>query len=72
MGWERVLVSDSAVLHRIRLSRGRDVATEVLDGHRPRCRVSDRWGAQQGHAAAQQLCLAHVPRDVRYARGGGR
>jgi transposase len=72
MGWERVLVSDSAVLHRIRLSRGRDVATEVLDGHRPRCRVSDRWGAQQGHAAAQQPCLAHVPRDVRYARGGGR
>jgi transposase len=71
MGWEWVLVSDSAVRHRIRLSRGRDVVTEVLDGHRPRCWVSDRWGAQQGHAATQQLCLAHVLRDVQYAVEAG-
>jgi transposase len=67
MGWEWVLVSDRAVLHRIRPSRGRDVITEVLGAHRPRCWVSDRWGAQQGHAATHQVCLAHVLRDVQYA-----
>jgi transposase len=71
MGWEWVLVGDSAVLHRIRPSRGRDVVTEVLGDHRPRCWVSDRWGAQQGHAATQQLCLAHVLRDVQYAVEAG-
>jgi transposase len=71
MGWEWVLVSDGAVLHRIRLSRGRDVIAEVLGDHRPRCRVSDRWGAQQGHAATHQVCLAHVLRDVQYAVDAG-
>lgn len=55
MGWEWVLVSDGAVLHRIRTSRGRDVIAEVLGDHRPRCWVSDRWGAQQGHADAHQV-----------------
>ncbi len=71
MGWEWVLVSDTAVLHRIGTSRGRDVVTEVLGGHRPRCWVSDRWGAQQGHAATHQVCLAHVLRDVQYAVDAG-
>ena len=71
MGWEWVLVSDTAVLHRIGTSRGRDVVTEVLGGHRPRGWVSDRWGAQQGHAAAHQVCLAHVLRDVQYAVEAG-
>ena len=71
MGWEWVLVSDGAVLHRIRTSRGRDVIAEVLGDHRPRCWVSDRWGAQQGHADAHQVCLAHVLRDVRYAVDAG-
>jgi transposase len=71
MGWEWVLVSDRAVLHRIRLSRGRGVITEVLGEHRPRCWVSDRWGAQQGHADAHQVCLAHVLRDVQYAIDAG-
>jgi transposase len=71
MGWEWVLVSGSAVLHRIRTSRGRDVVAEVLGGHRPRGWVSDRWGAQQGHAEAHQVCLAHVLRDVQYAVEAG-
>jgi transposase len=71
MGWEWVLVSDHAVLHRIHPSRGRDVITEVLGEHRPRCWVSDRWGAQQGHAATHQVCLAHVLRDVQYAIDAG-
>jgi transposase len=71
MGWEWVLVSDAAVLHRIRTSRGRDVIAEVLGGHRPRGWVSDRWGAQQGHADTHQVCLAHVLRDVQYAVDAG-
>jgi transposase len=71
MNWEWVLVSDTAVLHRIRSSRGRDVITEILGEHRPRCWVSDRWGAQQGHAKTQQVCLAHVLRDVQYAIDAG-
>ncbi|HYD31373.1 MAG TPA: IS66 family transposase [Azospirillaceae bacterium] len=71
MGWEWVLVSDTAILHRIRPSRGRDVITEVLGEHRPRCWVSDRWGAQQGHADTHQVCLAHVLRDVQYAIDAG-
>jgi len=37
MAWEWVLVSDRAVLHQIRLSRGRDVLDELMAGHRPRC-----------------------------------
>lgn len=71
MGWEWVLVSADAVLHRIHTSRGRDVLTEVLGAHRPRGWVSDRWGAQQGHADTQQVCLAHVLRDVQYAVDAG-
>lgn len=71
MGWEWVLVSDTAVLHRIHPSRGRDVITEVLGEHRPRCWVSDRWSAQQGHAQTHQVCLAHVLRDVQYAVDAG-
>lgn len=71
MGWEWVLVSDTAVLHRIRASRGRGVITEILGGHRPRCWVSDRWAAQQGHAETHQVCLAHVLRDVQYAADAG-
>jgi len=71
MGWEWVLVSGRAVLHRIRPSRGRGVITEVLREHRPRCSVSDHSGAQQGHADAHQVCLAHVLRDVQYAVDAG-
>jgi transposase len=71
MAWEWVLVSEEAVLHRIRTSRGRDVVEEVLGGHRPRCWVSDRWAAQQGHAEAHQVCLAHILRDAEYAVDAG-
>jgi transposase len=67
MAWEWVLVSDTAVLHRIHPSRSRDVIADVLGAHRPRCWVSDRWTAQQGHAETHQVCLAHVLRDVQYA-----
>ena len=71
MNWAWVLVSDTAVLHRIHPSRGREAITAVLGEHRPRCWVSDRWGAQQGHAETHQVCLAHVLRDVQYAIDAG-
>jgi len=71
MGWEWVVVSNDAVLHRIRPSRGRDVVAAILGDHRPRCWVSDRWTAQQGHGDTQQVCLAHVLRDVQYAIDAG-
>lgn len=71
MAWEWVLVSDRAVLHRIRPSRGRDAIDELMAGHRPRCWVADRWAAQQDRAQTHQICLAHVLRDVQYAIDAG-
>jgi transposase len=67
MAWGWVLVSHTAVLHRIQRLRGRAVITDILGAHRPRCWVSDRWSAQQGHAKTHQVCFAHVLRDVQYA-----
>jgi transposase len=43
----------------------------VLDGHRPAIRVSGLYGAQQGHADAWQVCLAHQLRDCAYAIEAG-
>jgi transposase len=43
----------------------------VLDGHRPAIWVSDLYGAQQGHAEAWQVCLAHQLRDCQYAIEAG-
>jgi transposase len=57
-----------AVVHHAAPTRAASVIREVLDGHRPKVWLSDRYSAQQGHAAAQQTCLAHLARDVAYAR----
>ncbi len=46
-------------------------AAEVLGGHRPALWVSDLYGAQQGHAEAWQVCLAHQLRDCQYAIDAG-
>ena len=64
MAWEWVLVGDRAVLHRIRPSRGRDVIDELMAGHRPRCRVADRWAAQQSLPRRRP---GTVPRPVSFA-----
>ena len=40
----------------------------MMDGHQPEVWLSDRYSAQQGHGLAQQTCLAHLARDVAYAR----
>jgi transposase len=57
--WNWVFQNDDVVIHVVRASRGADVVTEVLDGHRPLLWVSDLYGAQQGHAEEWQVCLAH-------------
>ena len=49
------------------LRRSSSVMCEVMDGHKPEVWLSDRYSAQQGHAAAQRTCLAHPARDVAYA-----
>jgi transposase len=65
--WHWVFHSERAVLHTVAPSRARAVAEEVLGGHRPAVWVSDRYAGQQELAAAHQVCLAHVLRDVQYA-----
>ena len=35
-----------------------------MDGHLPAVWISDRFTAQQGHAAAHQTCLAHLARNI--------
>lgn len=62
-----VFRSDDAVVHRASPTRGACVVRETMDGHRPAVWISDRYTAQQGHAAAHQTCLAHLARDVAYA-----
>jgi transposase len=63
-----VFRSPEAVVHHAAPSRAASVVREMMDGHKPEVWLSDRYSAQQGHAAAQQTCLAHLARDVAYAR----
>src|SRR3954471_5379711 len=62
-----VFRSEAAVVHQASPTRGALVVREMMDGHRPAVWISDRYTAQQGHAAAQPTCLAHLARDVAYA-----
>src|SRR5215213_2564909 len=59
---------ERAVVHHAAPTRAACVVGEIMDGHRPAVWLSDRYSAQQGHADAQQTCLAHLARDVAYAR----
>lgn len=61
-----VFRSDRAVVHTAAPTRGAIVVRTMMDGHRPEVWCSDRYAAQQGHANAQQACLA--PRSRRYLR----
>jgi transposase len=58
---------EAVVHHDADPTRSASVVREMMDGHRPAVWLSDRYSAQQGHAAAQQTCLAHLSRDVAYA-----
>jgi len=69
--WNWVFGNQEIVLHVIRLSRGKEVVEEILDGHRPTIWVSYLLGSQQGHAAQWQICLAHQLRDCQYAIEAG-
>jgi transposase len=62
---------NDAVVHQASPTRGAVVIREMMDGHRPAVWLSDRYSAQQGHADAQQTCLAHLARDVAYADEAG-
>lgn len=62
-----VFRSPEAVVHYAAPTRAASVVREMMDGHRPAVWLSDRYSAQQGHAVAQQTCLAHLARDVAYA-----
>ena len=61
-----VFHSAEAVVHQASPTRGAVVVREMMDGHRLAVWISDRYTAQQGHAAAHQTCLAHLARDVAY------
>jgi len=53
-------------------TRGKCVPKAFLGEHRPDFWVSDRYGAQLGWAAKEnQVCLAHLIRDVQYAIDAG-
>src|ERR671920_507400 len=63
-----VFRSPDAVVHQAAPTRAASVIRAMMDGHRLQVWLSDRFSAQQGHAEAQQTCLAHLARDVAYAR----
>jgi transposase len=69
--WNWVFQNDQVVIHVVRNSRAASVVTETMAGHRPSIWVSDLYGAQQGHAALWQVCLAHQLRDCKYAIEAG-
>ncbi len=69
--WQWVFGSATAVCHRIAARRGAAVVADFLQGATPEVWVSDRFGAQSGHARAHQLCLAHLLRDAQYAIDAG-
>lgn len=60
-----------AVVHQASPTRGAVVIRDMMEGHRPAVWLSDRYCAQQGHADAQQTCLAHLARDVAFADEAG-
>ena len=61
-----VFRSPEAVVHQASPTRAASVVHAMMDGHRPTVWISDRYSAQQGHAAMHQTCLAHLARDVAY------
>jgi transposase len=62
-----VFIGTLAVLHVIQPSRGKAVVSALFGAIRPDVWVSDMLGSQRGHGALWQVCLAHLPRDAKYA-----
>jgi transposase len=70
--WNWVFHHDDSACFVIRPSRGSAVVEEFLGEFRPDFWVSDRYAAQMGWATKeQQVCLAHLLRDVQYAIDAG-
>jgi transposase len=65
--WEWVFVTTVAVLHVIKPSRAKAVATALFGAIQPEVWVSDMLGSQRGHGVMWQVCLAHLLRDAKYA-----
>ena len=62
--------ADSAVFA-VEPSRGKRVAAVFLGDFRPDIWVSGRFGAPMGWASENQVCLAHLIRDVQYCIEAG-
>ena len=69
--WQWVFAAKTAVFHMIASSRKKIVPTEFLGTAKPDVWISDRLPAQATHAAAHQVCLAHLIRDAQYAIDAG-
>src|SRR6195256_3070427 len=65
--WQWTFGCATAVYHVIAPTRGKCVPTDFLGGVKPQMWLSDRLGAQLGHAEEHQFCLAHLIRDAQYA-----
>jgi transposase len=70
--WLWVFHHDDSALFIAAPSRAKKVVEDFLGDFRPDFWVSDRYGGQMGWAAVNnQVCLAHLIRDVQYAIDAG-
>ena len=70
--WLWVFHHDDSAVFVAEPSRGKKVVADFLGDFRPDFWVSDRYGGQMGWAATEnQVCLAHLIRDVQYAIDAG-
>lgn len=69
--WQWAFAARTAVFHLIAPTRGKIVPTAFLAGAKPDVWMSDRLAAQATHAAAHQVCLAHLMRDAQFAIDAG-
>lgn len=70
--WLWVFHHDDSAVFEVEPSRGKRVVADFLGAFRPDIWVSDRYGAQMGWAGKEnQVCLAHLIRDVQYAIDAG-
>ena len=70
--WLWVFHHDDSAVFVVEPSRGKKVVEGFLGAFRPDFWVSDRYGGQMGWARTEnQVCLAHLIRDVQYAIDAG-
>jgi transposase len=69
--WLWVFHHDDSAVFEVEPSRGKRVVAAFLGDFRPAVWVSDRFCAQMGWASENQVCLAHLIRDVQYSIDAG-